>query len=95
MNRPKKTSTTAQASTSHEAEAAVKLIRPTFKSTKSDPQFKDGEEPPPPDHVMSYDIQVGINGFFVTISYSDIEVPDERYIAHTMDEVVELLRSSF
>ena len=96
MNQPKKNSIVAQASTELNSEAALKFLPLTSSKTGSTagPTLKD-EDGGPDGDILSYDIQVGLNGFFMTIVFSDAETPDARYILQTMDEVIELLRGTF
>lgn len=75
-------------------QSAVKILNNVSKlNDKIDTKDKDGDDGP--SDIMAFDVQVALNGFFVTISYCDIELADERHVVQTMDEVVELLRSKF
>lgn len=91
MHQQKKTSTVAQASSQQNTEAAVKFLRPVSSTSTGDkgPIDKDGDGPSGSD-IHHFDIQVGLNGFFVTVDYLDML--EERYVVQTMDEVIELLR---
>lgn len=72
------------------AEAALRLF-PVKNQIKdaSEPTHKDGDDGS--STVLQYLIEVGLNGFFVTITYAE-DTEDMRYIAETMDDVVLILR---
>lgn len=77
--------------TSVQANSAVKVLKPvTNLKNVIDTKDKDGDESL--SETMSIDVQVALNGYFVTISYSDLDTPDERYVLSTSDEVLELMR---
>lgn len=94
MNRPKKSTTVAQASSGLSTEAALKLLPQTLKPLKSrnETEHGDGDGDGPDGTVMKYEIDVAENGFMVTICWTAMELADSRYIVHTMEEVIELLR---
>lgn len=95
MSLDKKNSMSAQSAT-HSADAALKLFPVNPKDrTKKEPVHKDGDDGGEPPVVQSYMIEVGLNGFFVTITFDDAENPDMKYIAETMDDVVKILKDHF
>lgn len=66
---------------------------PRLAKSNTDPVIKDGDgDEPPPGETMSASVEVALNGYFVTISYADIDVADERYVLNTVEEVLDLLR---
>lgn len=96
MNQQKKNSPLAQASSELNMEAAIKLLHP-LSSTKplkdNTPMDGDGDDGDGPE-VLSFLIEVAMNGFMVTVTYVD-DTPDLRVVVQTMDEVVEALRGHF
>ncbi len=76
-------------------EAALKFKPQVLKNSEasSDSGHKDGLGPEG-SIILSYDVQVASNGFFVTVIYTE-DIPDERHVVQTMDEVIEILRSTF
>lgn len=94
MNRPKKTTIVAQASSEMHTEAVLKFQPLTSsKPNAKDPMFGDGDgddgEISP---VRSYVIEVAMNGFFVTITREDYS--EDRYIVNAMEEVLELIQGN-
>lgn len=96
MSQEKKNSIRAQASSDLNTEAAIKFLHPlSSKQEDSGPIDKDGTGGGSSSGVHSFQIEVAINGFFVSINYSDPDVPDERYIVETIDEVFKLIQAKF
>lgn len=97
MNQQKKNSIVAQASSNLNTEAAIKFL--PLASSKDGvksggPTDKDGFDPGGTE-VLQFIVDIALNGFLITIVYIDQEIPDEKYIAETMDEVSELMKSKF
>lgn len=95
MSQPEKNTLNAQAGLDPlSAEAAIRLFPQQNNQFDEDidPPTKDEDGAPP--EILQYLIEVGSNGMFVTISYSDIDKPDERFIVHTLDEAIELMRTT-
>ena len=94
MHQPKKNSTNAQANLGQSTEAAIKLLPRNSsnenKFSDGGPIDKDGFEGSA--FVRNYVVEVALNGFFVTITYDDLDTPDLRYVVQSMDEVIEILR---
>jgi hypothetical protein len=96
MSQQKKNSSVAQASSGLNTEAAIKLLHQVSSiSNSSGPHLKDGDGGGEGPCVLNYVIEVAVNGFFVTVCFDDMEVPDLRLIVQTMDEVIEILRGNF
>ena len=95
MSQQKDNMMSAQASSEINAEAAIKLFPLNSKSNiGSQPTDKDGYEGPPPE-ILQFLVEVCNNGFMVTITYDDMDTPDDRYICSTIDEVTELIKGTF
>jgi hypothetical protein len=94
MGQETKNSMSVQPAT-QSADAALKLfsVNPKDKVNK-EPVHKDGDDGDEPPVVQSYTIEVGLNGFFITVMFND-DTPDLRYIAETMDDVVKILKDHF
>lgn len=96
MSQQQKNTPTAQVNSEMHTEAVLKfqpLASSKIKDSSAGPTDKDGFEGN--SDVFNFAIEVALNGFFVIISYVSPEIPDERYIVHTLDEVVALLQEKF
>lgn len=93
MDQQEKNSTNAEMSSQNE-NRAVKLfpVPGSGKTSESNFETMFKDEFDGVGTVLQYTVEVAFNGFFVTISYEEPEIPDERYVVQTMDEVIELLR---
>ena len=100
MSRPKKSTPRAQANSGLSTEAVLKLPPRTFSTPLTEvpkdggPTDKDGNDGTPPE-VFNYVIEVALNGFFLVITYNDPEMPDERYVFQSLDEVIQCLKDTF
>ena len=93
MNQPKKNSMNAQASQDLNLEAVLKFPPPLKSAPDASTSFKDGDgDGDDLEGIRCFDIQVGLNGFFVSIIFESPEIADERFIVGTMEEVIEILR---
>lgn len=95
MKQPEKNSIVAQASTEQNYETAFKIIGSSSAAEKLEDDTKHGDFDGDYSSVLQYTIEVGMNGFFVTISFNDDDAPDSRYVADTMDDVVKILKGKF
>jgi hypothetical protein len=96
MTQEKKNSTRAQAISDLNTEAAIRFLHSvSSKNEDSGPIDKDGTGGGFSSGIYSFQIEIAINGFFVSINYLDPEILDERYIVETIDEVFELVRAKF
>lgn len=90
MNRPKKNSTVAQASTEQSAEA-VRQLRPlTSKTSLKDPSIKDKDGDDGNVGLTQIMIEVALDGYMVTFSFEDGS--EQRYVREDFDEVLSLVR---
>jgi hypothetical protein len=91
MNRPKKPSTVAQASTEIRSEAAIKLFPATSKKTEDyGPIDKDGEEGDDTD-ISTVLIEVAQNGYMITFTLQD--GTEEKSVHTDFDDVLKAIRS--
>jgi hypothetical protein len=95
MSRRKKNTLNAQGQLDpQKAEAAIKLFPSYNLEDQSDGEPPTKDEDGGPEDILQYLIEVGSNGMFVTITYASPEIPDERFVVHTMAEAIELLKST-
>lgn len=100
MSRAKKNTPPAQASSSVSTEAVLKLPPRTSSLVEVSSSSKEegpieGDGPGENATVLNYVIEVASNGFFLMITYADIDVPDERLVFDNLDDVLQTIRDTF